>query len=300
MIGARERSVAAAIVVLGAILAVFARGFFSAANLTDLFLANVPVLVAAMGATLVIVGGEIDVSVGSVFAACSLAAGLLAKAGLPVAPLTMAVVVVGAALGAVNGALVAFGRVPSIVVTLATMIGLREALRWGTEGAWVQGLPASFQWLGQSQAAYPATIAVAAALLVAMLAWSARDLAAGRAVFATGSNETAARLAGLDVAAVKFCVFMLAGALTAGAAVVNAARFTQVPANSGVGLEMKVIAAAVVGGAAIGGGRATIAGTVLGVVFLGAIGPALTFLGVNAYWERALQGAIILAAVVLR
>jgi rhamnose transport system permease protein len=231
---------------------------------------------------------------------CSVAAGLLAKAGLPVALLSIAIVLTGAALGALNGVFVAFARVPSIVVTLATMIGLREALRWATEGAWVQDLPTRFQWLGQSQTVYPFVIGLVAATLVAVLAWSTRHLAAGRAVFATGSNQTAARLAGLDVAAVRFWVFTLAGALTALAAMINAARFTQVPPNSGVGFEMKVIAAAVVGGAAIRGGRATVAGTVLGVVLLGIIGPALTFLGVNAYWERALQGAIILAAVMLK
>jgi len=139
-----------------------------------------------------------------------------------------------------------------------------------------------------------------ATLLVVAMAWSARNLAAGRAIYATGSNPTAATLAGLDVPLVKFSVFTIAGALTALAAVINAARFTQVPSNSGLGLEMKVIAAAVVGGAAIRGGRATLLGTVLGVVLLGAIGPALTFLGVNAYWERAIQGAIILAAVVVK
>ena len=164
----------------------------------------------------------------------------------------------------------------------------------------MQDLPASFQWLGQSQTAYPFAIGALAVLLVAFMGWSTRDLAAGRAIYAAGSNPVAARLAGLDVALVKFSVFILAGALTALAAVINAARFKQVPSNSGLGLEMKVIAAAVVGGAAIRGGRATLIGTVLGVVLLGAIGPALTFLGVNAYWERAIQGAIILAAVVFK
>jgi rhamnose transport system permease protein len=296
MIDVRERSVAIAIVVLAAVLAVFTDRFFSAANLTDLFLANVPVLVAALGATLVIVSGEIDISVGSAFAVCSIAAGLAAKAGLPVVAVAIVIVLIGAALGAMNGALVAFARVPSIVVTLATMVALRDGLRWATQGEWVQDLPASFQWLGQSQAAYPFAIGALAALLVALMAWSTRDLAAGRAVYAAGSNPVAARLAGLDVPLVKFSVFMLAGALTAVAAVINAARFTQVPSNSGLGLEMKVIAAAVVGGAAIRGGRATLTGTVLGVVLLGVIGPALTFLGVNAYWERAIQGAIILGA----
>jgi rhamnose transport system permease protein len=96
---------------------------------------------------------------------------------------------------------------------------------------------------------------------------------------------------------VKWAVFAFAGVLTAIAAVLNAVRFNQIPSNSGLGLEMKVIAAAVVGGAAITGGRGTIRGTVLGVVLLGAIGPALTFVGVTPYWERALQGAIILIAV---
>jgi rhamnose transport system permease protein len=300
MIGVRERSVAIAIVVLGAVLSVFTERFFSAANLTDLFLANVPVLVAAIGATLVIVSGEIDISVGSAFAICSVAAGFAAKAGLPIAGIAIVIVLLGAALGAMNGALVAFARVPSIVVTLAAMVALRDGLRWATQGEWVQDLPATFQWLGQSQAAYPFVIGAVASTLVAATAWGARDLAAGRAIYATGSNPVAARLAGLDVAAVKFSVFTMAGALTALAAVINAARFTQVPSNSGLGLEMKVIAAAVVGGAAIRGGRATLAGTVLGVVLLGAIGPALTFLGVNAYWERAIQGAIILAAVVVK
>jgi rhamnose transport system permease protein len=300
MIGGRERSVAIAIAVLTTVLAVFTERFFSAANLTDLFLANVPVLVAALGATLVIVSGEIDISVGSAFAVCSVGAGLAAKAGLPVVAIAIAIVLLGAALGAMNGALVAFARVPSIVVTLATMVALRDGLRWATQGEWVQDLPATFQWLGQSQSVYPVVIGALASMLVVAMAWSARDLAAGRAIYATGSNPVAARLAGLDVALVKFSVFTVAGALTALAAVVNAARFTQVPSNSGLGLEMKVIAAAVVGGAAIRGGRATLAGTVLGVVLLGAIGPALTFLGVNAYWERAIQGAIILAAVVFK
>jgi rhamnose transport system permease protein len=126
-----------------------------------------------------------------------------------------------------------------------------------------------------------------------------QNLSAGRAVYATGSNEDAARLAGLNTAAVKCAVFTAAGALTGLAALLNSVRFNQIPTNAGLGLEMKVIAAAIVGGAAIRGGQGTLMGTLLGVILLGAIGPALTFLGVSAYWERALQGAIILAAVAI-
>jgi rhamnose transport system permease protein len=295
----REVSVAAAIVALGALLAVTAPGYFSRENLSDLFLASLPVLIVALGATLVILTGEIDISVGSVFAICGVVAGVSAKAGLPMPAVLVVACAAGAALGSLNGSLVAYLRLPSIVVTLATMVALRDALRWTTEGAWVQDLPTRFQWFGLSQASYPILALLVSISLLILMAWGAANLAAGRAIYATGSNPDAARLAGFDTAFVKCAVFTTAGALTGLAAVLNSVRFNQIPSNAGLGLEMKVIAAVVVGGTAIRGGHGTFAGTLLGVVLLGAIGPALTFLGVNAYWERALQGAIILAAVTI-
>jgi rhamnose transport system permease protein len=188
---------------------------------------------------------------------------------------------------------------PSIVVTLATMVALRDGLRWWTQGAWVQDLPPGFQWFGLPQSAYPLVACGLVVFLHGGTAWVMRNLAAGRAVYAIGSNPDAARLAGLSTARVTLAVFIAAGALTGLAALLNSVRFNQIPSNAGLGLEMKVIAAAVVGGASIRGGEGTLAGTLLGVVLLGAIGPALTFLGVSAYWERALQGAIILAAVAI-
>jgi len=293
----REVSVGAAIVALAALLAVAAPGYFSRENLSDLFLASLPVLIVALGATLVILTGEIDISVGSVFAICGVLAGVSAKAGVPMFGVLVVACAGGAALGALNGSLVAYVRLPSIVVTLATMVALRDALRWTTEGAWVQDLPARFQWFGLSQTAYPFLALLVSVGLLVLMAWGSANLAAGRAIYATGSNPDAARLAGFDTARVKWAVFTTAGALTGLAAVLNSVRFNQIPSNAGLGLEMKVVAAVVVGGTAIRGGRGTFAGTLLGVILLGAIGPALTFLGVNAYWERALQGAIILAAV---
>jgi rhamnose transport system permease protein len=295
----RELSLALAIVALAIVLLFVAPGYFATDNLRDLFLASAPVLVAALGATLVIVAGQIDISVGSVFAICSVAAGLLAKAGVPVLVAAFGAGAIGAVLGATNGALVAYARVPSIVATLATMVALRDALRWATQGAWVQDLPRNFQWLGFGQATYPALCAGVIAALVLAVTWGLRHLAAGRAVYAVGSNREAARLAGINVPGVTFWVFTAAGALTGLAALLNAVRFNQIPPNAGIALEMRVIAAVVVGGAAITGGRGSIVGTVLGVILLGAISPALVFLGVSAYWERAIQGAIILAAVAI-
>ena len=290
---------AASIAALGLVLAVLAPGYFSGENLADLFLANMPVLLIALGMNMVILTGQIDISVGSMFAVCGIVAGVLSKAGLPVVFAGFGAVAAGIAMGSINGALVAYVRIPSIVVTLATMVALRDGLRWATQGAWVSDLPPGFQWLGLSQTSYPVLIAVTAIVLVAVAGWSLRNLAAGRAVYATGSNAEAARLAGIDTNLQTFGVFAITGALTGLAAVLNSVRFNQIPGNAGLGLEMKVIAAVVVGGTAITGGSGSMAGTVLGVILLGAIGPALTFLGVSAYWERALQGAIILAAVVV-
>ena len=177
------------------------------------------------------------------------------------------------------------------------MIALREGLRWATEGAWIQDLPADYQWLGMSAAVYPWLVLIVVVALQVGIRWGLRKLPAGRpstrparARRPRGSPAFASR-------SVTSAVFTMAGALVGLAALLNSVRFNQIPSNTGLGLELKVIAAVVVGGTAITGGRGSVRGTLLGVVLLSAIGPALTFLGVSAYWERALHGVIILAAV---
>jgi rhamnose transport system permease protein len=177
-------------------------------------------------------------------------------------------------------------------------VAWRDALRWVTEGAWVQELPADFQWFGLTPGAAQALIVAVAVAALAAFAWVLRNVGVGRAVYAVGSDAEAARLAGIDPPAMRFAVFTVMGALVGLAAVLNAVRFTAVPSNAGVGLEMKAIAAVVVGGTAITGGRGTLLGTLLGVALLGTIGTALTFVGINPFWEKAIQGAIILAALV--
>ena len=272
--------------------------FFSGANLRDLALNNVAVLLVAVGMTLVMLTGEIDISVASQFAVCSVAAGWLAKTGIPMALLPPCVVLVGAAMGALNGVLVGLLGLPSIIVTLAMMAAWRDALRLVTEGAWVQDLPPDFQWFGLVPVTAQWLIVLVALGLGATFAWLLRHLAAGRAVYAVGSEPEAARLAGIEPPRVVLGVFVLMGALVGLAATFNAVRFSSVPSNAGVGLEMKAIAAVVVGGTAITGGRGTLLGTLLGVALLVTIGTALTFVGISPFWEKAIQGAIILAALV--
>ena len=295
----REVGVGATIALLNLVLLVYARGYFSRENFADLFLANAPVLVISLGMLLVILAGQIDISVGSMFAVCSVIAGLAAKQGLPSMASGLAACLAGAVCGAINGGLTAYLRIPSIVATLATMIVLRDGLRWMTQGSWVGDLPPGFQLLGLSPGEFIALIFGLVLVLVLMAAAGLRYLHAGRAIYATGSSEGAAGLVGIKTKQVVFLVFTLTGALTGLAAAMNAVRFHQVPSNAGLGMEMKVIAAVVVGGAAITGGSGTVLGTLLGVILLGSIGTSLTFLGISAYWEKSIQGAIILVAVAI-
>lgn len=293
----RELSVAAALLcVLGA-LAIFAPGFYQPQPLLSLATREAPTLLVACGMAVVIISRQIDISVGSQFAVCSVCAGLLAAQGMSTGLVALAAVGIGLGLGAVNGLLVAGLGLPSIVVTLATMVTWREALRWQRQGAFVN-LPDHVQWFGMSQAAGQwALVAVALAVLV-VLGLALRHLAAGRFVYAVGTDAEAARLAGIRPRLVTFGAFAFIGALTGLAAMMNVAQSPQVDPKSGTGLELRAIAAVVVGGVAISGGRGSLWGVFVGLLLLACVGPALTHLHVQAYWEKAIQGAIILLAVV--
>lgn len=294
----RELSVAAATGIFLLVLAALRPGFFATENLRDILVTRFSyVLVAVVGMTLVILARQIDISIGSQFAICGMVGTTLAKAGLPPVLAPAAMIATGALLGAVNGGLVGGLGLPSIVVTLAMMVTLRQGLLAATEGATVLN-PPGFQWLGLGQAGGQAAIVATALGVFLLFALGMRWLAAGRAVYAVGSDAEAARLAGIRPRRVIFGVFTLMGALTGLAAALNGLQVSQANPAAGLGLELQVIAAAVVGGVAISGGRGTLAGALIGALLLSAVvGPALVFLRVEAAWEKAAQGAIILVAV---
>jgi rhamnose transport system permease protein len=292
-----ETSVAVVFVLLLIALGIAAPAFFAKQQLLTTLTAAAPVLIVACGMALVIVARQIDISVGSQFALCSIVAGLLAKAGMPMPVVALGAIASGAAMGAFNGVMVAGLGLPSIVVTLATMVTWREALRWWREGEFVKDLPDRFQWFGFGQIGGQAAILVGAAMLLVLMALAMKHLAGGRLIYAVGTDREAARLAGIRPQGVTFGVFVLIGALVGLAALLNAIRFADIDPKTGTGIEMQAIAAAVVGGVAISGGRGNLWGVLVGVLLLASIAPALVFLRMPPQWEKAIQGAIILLAV---
>ena len=293
----REIAVASALGAMLLALAIWAPAFYQPQPLLSFLTRQAPALVVACGMALVIITREIDISVGSQFSVCSVAAGLLAAAGWPLAAVLPAAIGIGAVLGAVNGALVTGLGLPSIVVTLATMVTLRQGLNVIRQGVFVN-LPDGVQWLGLSQKAGQWALVGAALAILIGLALALRGLAAGRQIYAVGSNAEAARLAGVRPRRVTFAVFAAMGALTGLAAMMNLVQSPQVQPLSGSGLELTVIAAVVVGGVSINGGRGNLAGVFAGLMLLACAAPALTYLHIEAYWEKAIQGSIILLAIV--
>ena len=293
----REWSVAFALFALLLVLAVLAPGFFQKSQLLSICSTAVPVLLVACGISLVIISRQIDISAGSQFAVCSVLLGPLVQAHWPTLLAGLMAILAGACCGAFNGALIAGLRLPSIVVTLATMATWREGLRWWRQGEFVRDLPESFQWFGLGQAGGQAAVLVTTVVLFVLVVFGMKHLSAGRFVYAVGSDAEAARLAGIRPARVTFWVFVVAGALTGVAALLNAVRFADVDPKTGTGIELQAIASAVVGGVAISGGRGKLWGVLAGVLLLVCIAPALVFLKLPPQWEKALQGCIILLAV---
>jgi rhamnose transport system permease protein len=158
-------------------------------------------------------------------------------------------------------------------------------------------LPPGVQWFGLPQATGQTVLIVLSVVLVAAAAWMMKNIAAGRRVYAVGSDAEAARLAGVDPRRTTFAVFVLMGALVGLASLLNVVQSPQVQPTSGDGLELKVIAAAVVGGVAVSGGRGNLWGVFPGLLLLANVNPALTHFHIQAYWEKAIQGFVILLAV---
>ena len=294
------RPEAPALVFLAVLVAAFTLAsdkFLSATNL-EAILVSVAVLgTVALAVNQVILCGEIDISTGSMMGLCAVAAGAVAVSyGGLILPL-LAGVAVGALAGAVNGFLVTVGRIPSIIVTLGMLYALRGVILLVTGGTWITGIPESARVLGTGSIlgiGYPVILLFVLFLIVELVS---RHSTWGRNVFAVGGNRRAARFAGLPINRVRFLAFVLVGVFVGIASVVYLGRAGSVQTNTGTGLELQAVAAVVIGGTSISGGRGSSLAALTGAVLIGVILNGLVLLGVPGIWQQAVLGALILLAV---
>lgn len=271
--------------------------FLSLANFSNIARQSSINAMIAVGMTYVILTGGIDLSVGSVMALVgTVAAGLLVAGWSP--PLAiLAALAVGIVAGLFNGVLISFFAMPSIIVTLATMGIARGLALIYTGGYPIDGLPEWFgiigggHWLG-----IPSPVWLMAVMY--FVAWGfLRHTPFGRYVYAIGGNREATRLSGIRVRKVELLVYAISGVTAAIAGLVLASRLMSGQPNSGVSFELDAIAAVVLGGTAIAGGRGSIVGTLLGALLLGALNSGLNMMGVSPYLQDVVKGGIILTAI---
>jgi len=287
-------------VFLAVLLVVFSLSsdkFLSGSNFESI-LTSVAVLgTIALAVNQVILTGEIDISTGSMMGLCAVAAGAVATStGGLILPL-LAGVAVGALAGAVNGLLVTAGRIPSIIVTLGMLYALRGVILLVTGGTWITGIPDEARVLGTgSVLGISVPVLVLLVLFVVMEAVS-RHSTWGRNVFAVGGNRRAARFAGLPIERTRFLAFVLVGVFVGIASMIYLGRAGSVQTNTGTGLELQVVAAVVIGGTSIAGGRGSTLAALTGAVIIGVILNGLILLGVPGIWQQGVLGALILLAV---
>lgn len=299
----RELPVMGALIVLVLVTTVVNPRFLTAQSVKDLLLNATILMILAAGQALVLITRNVDLSVGSILGLTGFLTGTLFATvpGIPIPVVFLIAIVVGAGLGAINGLLVTFAGVPALVITLGTLYIYR-----GINNAWAGGKeyfsgdrPAEFGNLSvDTVLGFPIITLIALAVIVVLavaLGYSRR----GRDLYAIGSDPDAAELFGIPVKRRVFSAFLVNGLLAGLAGVLYSSRFSSVGATTGTGLELDVVAAAVVGGVAIFGGSGTVVGAAVGAVLLTTITSSLTALRVDKFWQQAVVGILILAAIII-
>ena len=305
---AREAGVFFALLVLCAFLTFATDGFLNSLNLLNVGRQVSLLGIMSVGMTFVLISGEVDLSVGSTYAFSGLASGMLICLGWPLAPAVGAGIAAGMLIGLINGLLSTYGRLPSLIATLGILSMVRGAALILTNGQPVTvnarngalpGVLNTFEFMGQGYLLGTVPMQLVFFVIVAALAWVVLSMTTfGFRIFAVGGSAKAARVSGIHVNAVKISAFMLMGALAAFAGILSLAFLPSGQAGrTGLGLELDVIAATIVGGASLSGGEGTILGTILGVLIIGVMRNGLVLLGVSPFVQEFMIGLVIVIAV---
>jgi ribose transport system permease protein len=287
---------------VGLFLSLFTDFFFTSRNLSNVARASSWIAIAAFGQCMVIIIGGIDLSVGAVMALAGIVSALCIKAGWPVSTAIMAGLLTGALVGWINGMVISRLKLQPFIVTLGTLSIVRGII-FGLTGGWpVRSLPQSFRFLGQydlplgSGLALSILFMLGVALLVGLLLG---QTVLGKYIYTLGSSERALLVSGIDIAQIKVLVYTMCGLLTAIGGLLLTARLGVAAPTAAIGYELDIIAATIIGGASLFGGKGTILGVLLGAVMMQMLRNGLVLLGFPAHWQSVAIGAMILIAVLL-
>ncbi len=273
--------------------------FLSVANFRAMSVGMAPTAIIVIGMAILLASGGFDLSVGSVMALASTVVAMLMLAGYSIPVAVAAALVVGALAGVTNGFLVTAVGINPLIATLGTMSIARGIALVLTEGFSLSSLPASFGWIGKAAWGGLPVIVLLMLVLVIVFDLAVRHTRFFRQVYFIGANEKAAKLSGIPVNRVRLIAYVLTGVLAALAGVLLASRLMSGTPTAGNGIELQVLAAAVIGGASLRGGEGTILGAFLGVVFVALINNAMTMLAVSIYWQMIVIGGVLVSAVAL-
>ncbi len=296
MAGSQEAVLLLAIIALFVVVGFINPRFVADRNLQSIFLGNAYIAVAAIGMSMVIISGNIDISVGSLIGVLATISGSLAVAGYPIFICWLVPLVAGALVTGFMGLLVAYVRIPAIVVSLGMLSILKGGLISVTGGAWITDLPEGFHLAQMKPYGLPMPIYFMVVLTLCAAMWM-RYSATGRAIYAVGGNAEAARLSGISRERTIMTVFLIHGVFVGIASILFATQLSIIQSTVPPNLELTIITASVVGGVSILGGIGTVIGSTFAAVLLAAIGSSLIFVNISPYWLRAVQGVLILLTV---
>lgn len=300
----REAGIGVALVLLVGVFALLSPIFLTTGNITNIFTQISINVILAVGMTFVILIGGIDLSVGSVMAFCAVVAGTVLKlegldVGMAIFLALLASVAVGAICGLANGWISAFWAIPSFIVTLGMLnIARGAALQW-TQARSIYEFPDAFNNFGSATVLGVPAIFLVALALVAIGWFVLNRTVFGRLIYAIGNNEEAVRLAGHNVRAYRIAAFVICGAAVGVGAVIYMTRLTIASPISGIGFELNAIAAVIIGGTSLSGGRGSIVGTLLGACIIGVLANGLILIGMSDFLRQMVTGFVIILAVVL-
>ena len=299
VLGNQESVLALGILTLVIVVGVLNPRYVADRNISEILQGNAYIAVAAIGVSMVIMSGNIDISVGSLIGVLGIISGAMVVAGYPVWLSWLTPLVLGALVGSLIGFLVAWLRIPSIIVTLGMLSILKGGLLIFTNAEWITGMPAGYALSQQKPLGIPMGVYIMLALTL-VAAWWLRNSAAGRAIYAVGGNaEAAARLSGISERRTIMSVFIINGVFVGISSVMFATQLQVIQATVPPNLELVIITASVVGGVSILGGTGTVIGSTLAAILLNTIRSAMVFINVSPFWLQAVQGVLILVTVLV-